>query len=384
MSIPNKHLDCDSWYKTLKDFYDKTRVNKDYDKLEYDRWRRLLKTQFSRAIILYSEENKKVCISFENESLGPFTFGIDDNSFGTYLFKKYFRKDFTSPFEELLEEEVKKEENCITLTPDSSNLASTTTATINSDLIKSISVTNEHNLKVYYDNGTFYYTAIDNIKDEIEDIKKTLNKNEKEDKKMKNFNFDFGPCNDKVRMSMYGLAIQNASGTWVSYNPATAEIIDVDIFNFNGAKFMYKIPVAIKDVVKGDIVIHNKKPMFVSEVKENESAITCIDVFEGEKKQIIPTTNMFGFNFITKVVSLFNTIGMNTPTPDAPFGNMLPLMLLDESGENEKIDPMMLMFLMGNGKIDMSNPMMMYFMFKDKGDNDMLPFLFMMNNNNNK
>lgn len=380
MSIPNKHLDCDSWYKTLKDFYDKTVVDKDYNKLEYDVWRRLLKTQFSETNISYSKENKELCISFENESLNRFTFKSDDNSFGTYLFKKYFKKDFTSPFEELLEEE----ENCITLTPDSSNLASTTTATINSNLIKSISIANEPILKAYVDDGTLYYKDIDNIKEEIETIKKTLNKNEKEDKKMKNFNFDFGPCNDKVRMSMYGLAIQNASGTWVSYNPATAEIIDVDIFNFNGAKFMYKIPVAIKDVVKGDIVIHNRKPMFVSEVKENESAITCIDVFEGEKKQIIPTTNMFGFNFITKVVSLFNTINMNAPTPDAPFGNMLPLMLLDESGENEKIDPMMLMFLMGNGKIDMSNPMMMYFMFKDKGDNDMLPFLFMMNNNNSK
>ena len=376
MIIPNEHLDCDSWYKTLKDFYDKTIVNKHYDKLEYDVWRRLLKTQFSGAIISYSKEDKKIRVSFENESLSPFTFESDDNSFGIYLFEKYFEKDFDEAFEKYFDG--------ITLTPDNSNLASTTTATINSNLIKSISIADEPILKAYVDDGTFYYKDIDNIKEEIETIKKTLNKNEKEDKKMKNFNFDFGPCNDKVRMSMYGLAIQNASGTWVSYNPATAEIIDVDIFNFNGAKFMYKIPVAIKDVVKGDIVIHNKKPMFVSEVKENESAITCIDVFEGEKKQIIPTTNMFGFNFITKVVSLFNTINMNAPTPDAPFGNMLPLMLLDESGENEKIDPMMLMFLMGNGKIDISNPMMMYFMFKNKGDNDMLPFLFMMNNNNNK
>lgn len=376
MSIPNKHLDCDSWYKTLQDFYDKTIIDKSYDKLEYDVWRRLLKTQFSRAIILYSKENKKICISFENESLSSFTFEVDDNSFGTYLFEEYFKKDF--------EEVIKEEDNCITLNSDGSNLASTTIAPINSNLINSVSVIGGYGLEACIDNGTLYYKDIDGIKEEIETIKKTLNKNEKEDKKMKNFNFDFGPCNDKVRMSMYGLAIQNASGTWVSYNPATAEIIDVDIFNFNGAKFMYKIPVAIKDIVKGDIVIHNKKPMFVSEVKEKESAITCIDVFEGEKKQIIPTTNMFGFNFITKVVSLFNTIGMNAPTPDAPFGNMLPLMLLDESGENEKIDPMMLMFLMGNGKIDMSNPMMMYFMFKDKGDNNMLPFLFMMNNNNNK
>ena len=90
MIIPNEHLDCDSWYKTLKDFYDKTIVNKHYDKLEYDVWRRLLKTQFSGAIISYSKEDKKIRVSFENESLSPFTFESDDNSFGIYLFEKYF------------------------------------------------------------------------------------------------------------------------------------------------------------------------------------------------------------------------------------------------------------------------------------------------------
>jgi hypothetical protein len=86
---------------------------------------------------------------------------------------------------------------------------------------------------------------------------------------------------------------------------------------------------------------------------------------------------MFGFNFVTKIVSLFNTVGDNAPTPDAPFGNMLPFMLMNEG--TDKIDPMMMMFMMG-GKMDMSNPMMMYFMLKDNKDTDMLPLLFMMQN----
>lgn len=73
--------------------------------------------------------------------------------------------------------------------------------------------------------------------------------NKKGNKKMKAFNFDFGPCTtDNIRMSMYGLAVKNANGTWVSYNPESKEIIDVDIFNFDGGKFLYKMPVAIKDI----------------------------------------------------------------------------------------------------------------------------------------
>ena len=215
----------------------------------------------------------------------------------------------------------------------------------------------------------------------FEDVKKIVkeeikNNNNEEKKEMKGFNFDFGPCTgDQVRMSMYGLAVKNAAGTYVSYNPKSGEIVDVDVLNFDGAKFMYKIPVAIKEITVGDIIVHNRKPMFVIALPtEGTTAITCVDVCAGEQKQVIPTVNMFGFNFVTKIVSLFNSVGDNAPTPDAPFGNMLPFMLMNEG---ETIDPMMMMFMMG-GKMDMSNPMMMYFMLKDNKNSDLLPLMFMM------
>ena len=218
--------------------------------------------------------------------------------------------------------------------------------------------------------------TFDEVKQMIkEEIK---NNNNEEKKEMKGFNFDFGPCTgDQVRMSMYGLAVKNAAGTYVSYNPKSGDIIDVDVLNFDGAKFMYKIPVAIKDIAVGDIIVHNRKPMFVTAVPGGtDNTITCVDVCAGEMKAVIPTTNMFGFNFITKIVSFFNTVGDNAPTPDAPFGNMLPFMLMNEG---ETIDPMMMMFMMG-GKMDMSNPMMMYFMLKDNKNSDLLPLMFMMQN----
>ena len=219
----------------------------------------------------------------------------------------------------------------------------------------------------------------------FEDVKKIVkeeikNNNNEEKKEMKGFNFDFGPCtSDQVRMSVYGLAVKNAAGTYVSYNPKSGEIVDVDILNFDGAKFMYKIPVAIKDIAIGDIIVHNRKPMFVIALPvEGATTITCVDVCAGEQKQIIPTVNMFGFNFVTKIVSFFNIVGDNAPTPDAPFGNMLPFMLMNDGAD--KIDPIMMMFMIGNGKMDMSNPMLMYFMLKDNKDSDMLPLLFMMQN----
>lgn len=211
----------------------------------------------------------------------------------------------------------------------------------------------------------------------------TFNNNvddKKGNNKMKAFNFDFGPCtNDNIRMSMYGLAVKNAAGTWVSYNPESKEIIDVDVFNFDGGKFLYKMPVAIKDVKVGDIVIHNRKAMFVIDV--SETGMTAIDPQAGEEKKILLTKSPFGFNFATKVVSLFNMTS-DAPTPDAPFGNMLPFLMMSEnSGEFDMNTMLMLSMMGGQGGMDFSkNPMMMYFLMKDsKNADDLLPLMFMSN-----
>lgn len=204
--------------------------------------------------------------------------------------------------------------------------------------------------------------------------------NKKGNNKMKAFNFDFGPCtNDNIRMSMYGLAVKNANGTWVSYNPESKEIIDVDIFNFDGGKFLYKMPVAIKDVKVGDIVIHARKAMFVIDV--SETGMTAIDPQAGEEKKILLTRSPFGFNYATKVVSLFNMTS-DAPTPDAPFGNMLPFLMLSEnSGEFDMNTMLMLSMMSGQSGMDFSkNPMMMYFLMKDsKNADDLLPLVFMGN-----
>lgn len=214
-----------------------------------------------------------------------------------------------------------------------------------------------------------------------------LNKKKEDNKTMKGFNFDFGPCNnDYVRMSIYGLAVKNNSGAWVSYNASTGQVVDVDVFNFDGGRFMYKMPVAIGDVAKGDIIIHNRVPMFVTEVN-GDNTLSVVDVRAGEAKQIIPTTNMFGFNFVTKIISMFNALG-SAPTPEQPFGNMLPWLMMDEG--DESVDPLMMCMMMnqGNTSAIMNNPMFLYFMMKDSdngtdGENGnknyskMLPLLLM-------
>ena len=190
-------------------------------------------------------------------------------------------------------------------------------------------------------------------------------------------NFDFGSCSgDNIRMSMYGLAVKNTNGEWVSYN--NGSIINVDAFNFDGSKFLFKMPVSLDQVAVGDVVIHNRVPMFVEEIAASDrNSLYVTDPRSGERKEIVPTQSPFGFNFITKVVSLFAAT-QSLPSAEQPFGNMLPFMLC---GDEDPTTAMAMMMMNGNQKMDMTNPMMMYMLMKNSNDENMLPLLMMMNMN---
>lgn len=202
----------------------------------------------------------------------------------------------------------------------------------------------------------------------------------------KMFNFDFGFVDSNIRMSPYGMAVRNADGRYVSYDVKTGSVIDVEPFNFEGHRLMMKMPVAIKDVAIGDIVIHNHKPMFVVSTGDK---ITAIDIYNGEEKTILLTKNMFGFDFVVKVISFINFSGASA---ENPFGNMWPLFMLSDhntelglNGANEMDAKSMLMLMAVMGQMSGSpanlfqNPMFL-FAFLNDGDssNSMKDFMMFM------
>lgn len=190
-------------------------------------------------------------------------------------------------------------------------------------------------------------------------------------------NFDFGPCDDSIKMSMYGMAVKNQAGTYVAYDKNSGKIMDVDILNFNGGKFFYKMPVAIKDIKVGDIVIHSRKPMFVTSV---ENGIQVIDIFAGEQKVIIPTHSCFGFDFVTKIVSLFGDAFNAGASENSPFGNMLPFMLMGDGNLDMKT-VLLMNYMNGNAAKDF-NPLM-FMLLDDKNSDNILPIMCLMSNDNN-
>lgn len=216
-----------------------------------------------------------------------------------------------------------------------------------------------------------------NFKLNVGDVPCSDDRKEKENMDTnKMFNFDFGPVASHIRMSPYGLAIKSADNKFVSYDKESGSVVDVEVFNFDAQKFLYKMPVPVSQVAVGDVVVHMRKPMFVREVKGN--VVSVVDIYNAEAKDILPVKSPFGFNFITKIVSLIDMSGANAETP---FGNMLPLLMMGEGQDFKDILPLMLMT--GNtgafGNMN-QNSLLWFAMMGDKGNmNDMLPFLLMGN-----
>lgn len=191
-------------------------------------------------------------------------------------------------------------------------------------------------------------------------------------------NLEFGPVRG-INLSHLGIALRNAASEIVSYDKSKDEIVNVDLIDFNAEGMIYAMPVAIKDIKKGDVIRHtNGNAVFVTSV---ENGIHVVDVAAGEKKEIIPTKSMFGFDFVTKIVSLidFSAAGASK---DAPFGNMLPLMLMADCNRDMK-DIILSMMLMNGGSLgnfdslDMSNPLMLMALMGGSEGKDFFPMLML-------
>lgn len=389
---------------------------KTYNKMAYNDWRTLSawsKSPSTTVYFEYDDETQEVSLYTESTHLTPLIFNIEDVSFGAFLYIQHLKHKHTA---NILD---KKEDNksmnltaCgisyptkVNTTVDTAKIAANATSVEGATTYYDLSVSSSYGHDMGYSGTTsdcitntikasdciysldgdsnslkIKVNNIDKLEDRVEKLEKTVKKqNEpnKEDKKMKGFNFDFGPVNgDKVRMSIYGIAVKNNAGTYVSFNPQSQEIIDVDILNFDGEQFLYKMPVAISAIRTGDVVIHSRKPMFVEVV--NATDITVVDVFEGERKNIMPTKSPFGFNFMTKVVSIMDMMnGGSTPSAENPFGNILPFLMLNQKGEND-FNPMMLMLVMNQqGTANNMNMMLPLLMTQKDGQMD-ANMMFMM------
>ena len=199
---------------------------------------------------------------------------------------------------------------------------------------------------------------------------------------MKNLHFGMA---DNAKMSIYGPALREAvSGdTWIAFDKSKEQWIDVPWEAILDIPLL-EMPVAKNDIQIGDFIFHAGTGWVrvIDFDDEMNYFIEAEDPSNHEIIKILPTRNMFGFDFYTKLIVPFDmgaTFG--GASASNPFGMLPMLMMMSDKNKSGSGDNSMLMamMMMQNGGIDFaSNPMMMYALMGDKGsDNSMLMAMLM-------
>ena len=197
-------------------------------------------------------------------------------------------------------------------------------------------------------------------------------------------NLHFGKANN-AKMSIYGPALREAvSGdTWIAFDKSKEQWIDVPCEAILDIPLL-EMPVAKNDIQIGDFIFHAGTGWVrvIDFDDEMNYFIEAEDPSNHEIIKILPTRNMFGFDFYTKLIVPFDmgaTFG--GASASNPFGMLPMLMMMSDKNKSGSGDNSMLMamMMMQNGGMDfVSNPMMLYALMGDKGsDNSMLMAMLM-------
>lgn len=199
-------------------------------------------------------------------------------------------------------------------------------------------------------------------------------------------NLRFGKA-DNAKMSIYGPALREAitGDTWVAFDKSKEQWIDVPFEAILDIP-LFEMPVAKNDIQIGDFIFHagigTGWVRVIDFDDEVNYFIEAEDPSNHEIIKILPTRNMFGFDFYTKLVVPFDMgVTFGGASASNPFGMLPMLMMMSDKNKSSSSDNSMLMamMMMQNGTMDFtSNPMMLYALMGDKGsDNSMLMAMLM-------
>lgn len=170
------------------------------------------------------------------------------------------------------------------------------------------------------------------------------------------------------------LAIKRPNGDFVAYNPLTAEIENQSEFVFGEEMLSGMVYVMPSDKVDiGDLIVGNNGYIYVVDI---EDGVTGVNLTTGVVNEIVTEKHvLFGKNMYKKVVSMLNMSGSEN--------TMNPMMMMALLGDGDKKDMLPMMMMMGgmNGGADKGamNPMMMMMMLDGKsGSDETLKMMLMM------
>lgn len=198
-------------------------------------------------------------------------------------------------------------------------------------------------------------------------------------------NLHFGKA-DNAKMSIYGPALREAvSGdTWIAFDKSKEQWIDIPWEAILDIPLL-EMPVAKSSIQIGDFIFHAGVGWVrvIDFDDEMNYFIEAEDPSNHEIIKILPTRNMFGFDFYTKLIVPFDmgaTFG--GASASNPFGMLPMLMMMSDKNKSGSGDNsiLMAMMMMQNGTMDFtSNPMMLYALLGDKGGDNSILMAMLMN-----
>jgi hypothetical protein len=153
------------------------------------------------------------------------------------------------------------------------------------------------------------------------------------------------------RLTVDGNIAVKVGTEYKTYNPVQKTFVNCDSFVFDiGDEMFFVVPT--NAIVAGDIILVNKEPRYVLDVKDD--IITAINYKSGTIENIMPERHMFmgSTYFYGKIVSLFGNMG---GIGGDGANNVLKYMMMSQmmkgmnGGETSGMNPMMLMMMMNGG-----------------------------------
>lgn len=227
--------------------------------------------------------------------------------------------------------------------------------------------------------GTSFNGMFQGLKDSANKVVDYVFK-EKESKMdfSKMMNVDFGKISTKeLKPSIYGVAVLGGDNRYRAYDKANDKVMDVTGMTFD-TDMLFKIPVAVSQVRIGDVIINAGNYVTVTNV-HRDNTFTVVDPKASEQKIAIPAKNMFGFDFVTKVI--YPLENMIQPNDTNPFGlNPMAMMLLAGDSNMDMTTILAMSMMGGNGAMDQNMILPLMLMGNKSGNSGNLILAMMMMN----
>ena len=190
-------------------------------------------------------------------------------------------------------------------------------------------------------------------------------------------NLGFGKIKgNRFKLSMNGIAVEQATGKYVVYNKDNNEFVDVTNTLFDIKDALFLLPAV--EVNAGDTVLHEGKAYYIVDTTNEIKAVSYEDCTQ---TVLIPKSTMFGIKYFQKVFSMF---GDNFAATGDLFSNPLMLMALMD-GKDSDLTQLMLLSSLNKGELG-NNPMALAMLLKgDKGSDSLstIALMSMFNNGTN-